>query len=168
MAAELRRRRLLGVGALGRHPFPRGLYLYTGSAQRNLYQRLRRHLSGPSGAAKKFHWHIDYLLAHARVRYVWAFAAPKEWECRLGGYIARMEGVRVPLIGFGSSDCKCETHLYHIGEDSFHAIPEAILETLSDAVNDNDEVSAAFYYNIEKSRRGVAAATREEIFLSSV
>lgn len=168
MAAELRRRRLLGVGALGRHPFPRGLYLYTGSAQRNLYQRLRRHLSGPSGAAKKLHWHIDYLLAHARVRYVWAFAAPKEWECRLGGYIARMEGVRVPLIGFGSSDCKCETHLYHIGEDSSHATPEAILETLSEAVNENDEVSAAFYYNIEKSRLGVAAATREEIFLSSV
>jgi hypothetical protein len=86
----------------------------------------------------------------------------------IGGYIARMEGVRVPLIGFGSSDCRCETHLYHLGEDRLHAIPEAIQETLSEAVNDNDEVSAAFYYDIEKSRRGVAAATCEEIFLSSV
>ena len=155
------------MGALGKHLFPDGLYLYTGSAQRNLRQRLRRHLSGPSGAAKKFHWHIDYLLAHAHVRHVWAFAAPKEWECRLGGNMARIEGVRVPLNGFGSSDCDCETHLYYLQKDSLHAIAETILETMSTAGNDdrNEEACRAIYYEIEGAgRRAPAAVKKVEYF----
>ncbi|MFQ5862594.1 MAG: DUF123 domain-containing protein [Candidatus Brocadiales bacterium] len=119
LAAELKRGYQLRVGGLGRHLFPRGSYLYVGSAQRNLIQRLRRHVSGHS-VSKKFHWHIDYLLAHARIRFIRVFAAPKEWECRLGRRLAGLKDSKVVLKGFGSSDCRCKTHLYY-----FPAIPKA-------------------------------------------
>ncbi len=112
LAAELQKDCRLRVGRLGRHLFPRGFYLYVGSARRNLMQRLRRHTSGNTGG-KKLHWHIDYLLAHARIRSIWGFAAPKEWECRLGHRLAGIKGATIPLNGFGSSDCRCKTHLYH-------------------------------------------------------
>ncbi|MEE9584935.1 MAG: GIY-YIG nuclease family protein [Candidatus Brocadiales bacterium] len=112
LVAELKRGCSLSVGRLGRHFFPKGFYLYVGSAQTNLVQRLRRHLAeNPTG--KRPHWHIDYLLAHARIRYIWGFAAPKEWECRLGRRLAGLSGLEIPLNGFGSSDCHCDTHLYY-------------------------------------------------------
>lgn len=116
LAAELKRSSRLEIGGLGRHSFPKGFYLYVGSAQRNLAHRLRRHLSEhPNG--KKLHWHIDYLLAHARVRYIWGFAGPKDWECRLSQYLTGLDGVQIPLNGFGSSDCHCRAHLFYFPED---------------------------------------------------
>ncbi len=113
LAAELRRDYRLRIGRLGRHLFPQGCYLYVGSAQRNLRQRLMRHLTRKS-PGKKPYWHVDYLLAHARVNHVWGFDAPKEWECRLGRRLAGVSGLETPLKGFGSSDCHCNTHLYYM------------------------------------------------------
>lgn len=107
---ELRRGRILRIGELGRRlAFPRGFYLYVGSAQRNLPQRLARHLCHE----KALHWHIDYLLTCARICSIYSYEAPREWECRLSQRIAGLKGVRVALKGFGSSDCSCQTHLYY-------------------------------------------------------
>lgn len=117
LSVQLERDRHLRVGGLGGHLFRRGLYFYVGSAQRNLAHRLRRHLSEHHNG-KKFHWHIDYLLAHASVRHIWGFATPKEWECRLSRRLSVLNGVHIPLKGFGSSDCRCNTHLYYLPEDS--------------------------------------------------
>ena len=36
----------------------KGIYIYTGSAKKNIDSRIKRHLSN----SKKLHWHIDYLL----------------------------------------------------------------------------------------------------------
>jgi sugar fermentation stimulation protein A len=44
----------------------RGWYVYTGSAKRNLWPRLLRHLR----RRKRFHWHIDRLRAAASVQQV--------------------------------------------------------------------------------------------------
>lgn len=108
MCLSLEKRRTLDVGRLGKALFPKGFYLYVGSAQKNLPQRLRRHLS----REKRNHWHIDYLLPSARIRSIYSYEAPREWECRLSQRIAGLKGVRVVLKGFGSSDCSCPTHLY--------------------------------------------------------
>ena len=54
------------VGRLGRFRFPPGVYVYTGSARRNLEARSRRHLS----RTKNLHWHSDYLLADPAARIV--------------------------------------------------------------------------------------------------
>lgn len=105
---ELKKACSLRAGRLGLASFPRGFYLYIGSAQKNLAQRLRRHLS----TEKRNHWHIDYLLPSARIRSIYSYEAPREWECRLSQRIAGLKGARVVLKGFGSSDCSCPTHLY--------------------------------------------------------
>ena len=47
------------IGRLSELDFPAGLYVYTGSAKRNLDARVARHIRRD----KPLHWHIDYLLA---------------------------------------------------------------------------------------------------------
>ncbi|HHT9119228.1 MAG TPA: GIY-YIG nuclease family protein [Candidatus Hypogeohydataceae bacterium YC41] len=96
------------IGKLGRAFFPEGFYVYVGSAQRSLAQRLERHLR----KEKALHWHIDYLLHHAEILSIYAQKASKEWECRLSRRLAGLEGARVVMRGFGSSDCGCMSHLY--------------------------------------------------------
>lgn len=111
------------VGRLGLYGFPGGHYVYTGSAMRGLDSRIARHLS----RRKRFHWHIDYLLEHARIlRYaIWESEAPLflppaggsekgvRRECELARATLAMEGASVPAVGFGSSDCHCVSHLVH-------------------------------------------------------
>jgi len=99
----------LEVGRLGNSHFPAGLYLYCGSAMNGLQGRIRRHLRQD----KKLHWHIDYLTAAARVSEVWWLVSGKRWECRWAEAIACMGGEAV-VQGFGSSDCRCSTHLLRL------------------------------------------------------
>ncbi len=53
----------LKIGRLGVFLFPAGRYVYTGSALSGLNRRLARH----QRQEKRLHWHIDYLLRHARI-----------------------------------------------------------------------------------------------------
>ena len=87
--------------------FPKGYYCYVGSALNNLEKRVQRHYS----TNKKFHWHIDYFLKYARIVNVIIKRNSKD-ECGLSRKIESLGG-KVILRGFGSSDCKCETHLYY-------------------------------------------------------
>ena len=110
----------LTVGKLGRASFPKGFYVYVGSAQKNLSQRIERHLRNaetPGGARWEWpsppHWHIDYLLPHAKILSIHVFKASKEWECRLSRKLAGLEGAGVLMKGLGASDCKCPSHLYY-------------------------------------------------------
>jgi Uri superfamily endonuclease len=94
----------IGVGALGHHDFPAGLYVYTGSAKRNFEARIARHLS----RAKTLRWHIDYLLAAPGVRVI-EVRSFDEAECNVNG--SRVGAIPVPR--FGASDCRagCGSHL---------------------------------------------------------
>lgn len=104
---RLRRLRVITVGKLGRFVFPEGEYIYTGSAQKNIEARVRRHLS----QTKRLRWHIDYLLAasHAHVVRVRLFRTS---ECALN---QRTRG-RLIVARFGASDCtnECGGHLKYI------------------------------------------------------
>jgi Uri superfamily endonuclease len=97
------------TGALGILRFPAGRYLYVGSAQNNLEKRLQRHLS----KRKRIHWHIDYLLAgrNAKVERAFYREAEKDQECKTAVMLSRTEGA---VEGFGSSDCKCVSHLFRL------------------------------------------------------
>lgn len=97
------------IGKLGEFYFPAGRYLYTGSAKRGLKARLARHLS----AAKKLHWHIDFLLAAKGVRIVEVHTFA-EAECTLN---QRALG-KILIPGFGASDCRagCGSHLKYLGD----------------------------------------------------
>lgn len=101
---------LLKIGRLGTFEFPAGLYLYCGSALNGLEARIRRHLQRD----KKRHWHIDYLTAVAPVVQVWWVADEQRWECQWAQAIAAQD-CEVVARGFGSSDCRCPTHLLRKG-----------------------------------------------------
>ena len=91
---------------LGEIEFKKGYYVYVGSAMNSLESRINRHLS----TDKKLHWHVDYLLKKAEITDVIYNESTKKVECELSQYIAaQSEGVE----NFGSSDCNCESHLYH-------------------------------------------------------
>jgi len=97
------------VGSLGDLAFKIGTYAYVGSAQNNLERRIARHLKSD----KRIFWHIDYLLSNkcARILEVFFKVAPKTEECRT----AEMLGEAGESIeGFGSSDCKCASHLFKV------------------------------------------------------
>ena len=58
---HLPRTQAITVGRLGRFTFPRGYYLYVGSAQRCLQARVARH----ARRKKSLRWQIDYLSSQA-------------------------------------------------------------------------------------------------------
>ncbi len=110
---KLSKKTEIKIGRLGTFVFPKGYYVYTGSAQNGLEKRINRHLSSD----KKFHWHIDYLLSHAKVVKVVRYVGRKD-ECRLNSETGQSAGATQIVKKFGSSDCNCITHLYY-----FEAIP---------------------------------------------
>jgi Uri superfamily endonuclease len=102
------------VGALGAVNFERGLYAYVGSAQNALEKRVARHL----GKVKRKFWHIDYLLDNvgAKVLKIFWKEAEKLEECQIS---TKVKERGISISGFGSSDCKCESHLFRIEDSGF-------------------------------------------------
>lgn len=95
---------------------PEGYYYYAGSAQKNLSQRIKRHLR----KNKTLHWHIDYITSSRgnSITNFWIFEdAPKETECLLTERLIKEFNLRTEIKGFGSSDCRrCESHLLASGK----------------------------------------------------
>ena len=91
----------------------RGNYIYAGSAYGGggIRARCRRHLE-PHGVR---HWHIDWLTNAASSIHVAAF--PGSNECALMNRLTHLYSIRVPVPGFGSTDCRqCPSHLIQIDE----------------------------------------------------
>ncbi len=97
------------VGRFGEHTFPPGYYAYIGSARSGLRQRLARHLK----TGKKLRWHVDYLREHADAVEVWYVVSEQVSECELSEAVSAMPGASQPVKGFGSSDCRCRSHLVY-------------------------------------------------------
>jgi Uri superfamily endonuclease len=88
-----------------------GFYLYAGSAlgAGGIVARLSRHFR----RGKALHWHIDRLTEAAASLSAHAF--PAGCECAIVKKFLRMDGVGVPVPGFGSSDCRrCPSHLLQL------------------------------------------------------
>ena len=111
LVIELKQRKKIQVGKLGKAEFQPGLYVYTGSAMGGLRARLLRHLSG----TKKMRWHIDYFLndEQASVKKIFLYPAASGQECRQNQKIASIRGALCALRKFGASDCNsgCHSHL---------------------------------------------------------
>ena len=105
---KLSKKQEINIGRLGTFVFPKGYYVYTGSAQNGLEKRINRHLS----SEKKLHWHIDYLLCYAKVVKVIRYVGRKD-ECKLNSVTGKSAGAIQIVKKFGSSDCDCVTHLYY-------------------------------------------------------
>jgi Uri superfamily endonuclease len=104
----------IDVGALGRLNFEKGLYAYVGSAQAHLEKRIERHRR----KTKRRFWHVDYLLDSADVKIVKSFykKTGKLEECRIASKICQKS---IPIRNFGSSDCKCKSHLFKVEKYRF-------------------------------------------------
>ncbi len=116
---KLSKKKEIKIGRLGTFVFPKGYYVYTGSAQNGLEKRINRHLS----SEKKFHWHIDYLLRYAKVIKVIRYVGRKD-ECKLNNVTGQSAGAAQIVKKFGSSDCNCKTHLYYFEDIPSH-FPES-------------------------------------------
>jgi len=102
----------IAVGRLGLFIFPPGYYVYVGSAQGGLYPRVKRHLK----SEKRLRWHIDYLLESAQVVEVWYALGGESQECFWCQIAREMPQSETPARGFGSSDCRCLSHLIYFPE----------------------------------------------------
>jgi Uri superfamily endonuclease len=97
----------LQIGRLGTYDFPRGHYVYVGSALGGLTGRLRHHLS----TEKRLRWHIDYLLQSATLVEIWYALGRDRLECTWNKLVGNLEGAKRLVPGFGASDCCCPSHL---------------------------------------------------------
>jgi len=102
---KLDRDKKIKVGKLGDIRFKRGYYLYVGSALNGLEGRLKRHLS----KNKRMHWHVDYLLNEGRIVNIYVKIGERKEECEIASYFSRKYH---SIDDFGSSDCKCKSHLF--------------------------------------------------------
>jgi sugar fermentation stimulation protein A len=109
LVVRLGETRDIGVGRHGRFSFPAGYYVYTGSARRGLRARIARHMR----RKKRMNWHIDCLLRYGRILGVKRYGNNDQSECGLSRKVAKLPGSRMVAPGFGSSDCRCSTHLFH-------------------------------------------------------
>lgn len=107
LVIALETKRKVDVGKLGRYNFPAGYYIYVGSAGGGISQRVQRYLR----EGKKLRWHIDYLLEQAEVVEVWY--AEDSQECLWASVVRGMPQGQIIVPGFGSSDCRCPSHLIY-------------------------------------------------------
>jgi sugar fermentation stimulation protein A len=111
---HLNRNRVLPIGGLGSIRFPKGFYLYVGSAMANLSRRIERHRR----LHKRLHWHMDRLRPHAQWVEAFPIRASDRLECELALGIERIASWSIP--GFGCSDCGCGSHLFGMRENPLH------------------------------------------------
>jgi sugar fermentation stimulation protein A len=126
MLFRMNEHRSVAVGRLGVFDLPEGWYAYVGSAMNGLKARTDRHLQG----ARRKHWHIDHLLPLASERSALLVPSDVNIECRIAEVIQGWEGTTMPIKGFGSSDCHCRSHLFHLMEDDARCLASRLSSDL--------------------------------------
>ena len=103
--------RNIKIGRLGTLSLQPGYYIYVGSAfgPGGLRARTGRH----QRKASPKRWHIDYLKPRADLIEIWYTHDPIRREHEWAQALFGLSSLSVPLPGFGSSDCKCLTHLLY-------------------------------------------------------
>lgn len=97
------------VGKMGLILFRKGYYFYVGSAfgAGGLKARILRH----SRKSTKLHWHIDYLKMPSSFAGCYVKFTDSTEEHKTASYLS--DFLEIPVPGFGSSDCKCSSHLFY-------------------------------------------------------
>lgn len=130
---ELTQESVIKIGQLGFQHFPKGFYVYTGSALGmrrglSLKRRVGRHLS----SEKRKRWHIDYLL-NSRFTEIVSVVYSKtnlRMECIISKNLEELEDATNIVEGFGSSDCRrdCRSHLHYFS----NATSEIIIRNVNE------------------------------------
>ena len=111
------------VGKLGTFNFKPGYYTYIGSAfgPGGLKARIGRHLKKD----KKLKWHIDYLREYTEIVDIRFAETANNEECQWAAKLAD-NGSSCPIKGFGSSDCRCLSHLVYF-EKKFNNLLDCLI-----------------------------------------
>ncbi len=90
-----------------------GHLLYFGSARNGLVSRLKYHLLKQD---KKKHWHVDWLTTNkdVEIEAVGYNIDENESECKISQHVLEKKLGDIVIKKFGSTDCKCITHLFHV------------------------------------------------------
>jgi len=98
------------IGKLGILQPRRGFYVYVGSAvgPGGVRARVAHHQK----LSPRPHWHIDYLRPHTCLDRIWYSHDRLCREHQWARVISGLRGASIPIAGFGSSDCRCKTHLF--------------------------------------------------------
>jgi Uri superfamily endonuclease len=99
------------VGALGEIVFRRGWHIYVGSALGSGgLARLERHIALSRNKDKHPKWHVDYLSTNPsfHLHHTVHALTEERLECRLAEALGNEN-----VMGFGSSDCDCISHLFY-------------------------------------------------------
>lgn len=102
--------RLIDIGKLGRVAVSPGFYVYVGSAcgPGGLRARIAHHAK----ISQRPHWHMDYLRPALHLKEVWYSYDAGGHEHRWANAMDCLKGATKPIVGFGSSDCGCTSHLF--------------------------------------------------------
>ncbi len=119
---QLPEEQTITIGSLKPIRFHGGYYAYVGSAMGGVKSRLSRHLR----TNKKPYWHIDYLLEKASIHDAIICETEDRVECTIAQALSRQFD---SIHGFGSSDCKCQSHLF-LAADEMKPTILAILNQL--------------------------------------
>jgi sugar fermentation stimulation protein A len=111
---QLEKQKLIEVGRLGTFMFQKGYYIYVGSAMSNLRARIKRHRQ----KRKKMHWHIDYLTHVTDGFLSILIRSSQRQECEIARSLSSI--MKSGPSNFGSSDCKCLTHLFWSEKNPLH------------------------------------------------
>ena len=100
----------ISVGKLGTLFLKPGYYLYIGSAfgPGGLKARVNHHFNH-SGRP---HWHLDYLGPSLKPCEIWYTYDQTRREHQWAKIHLQTQRAFLPLPGFGSSDCRCLSHLF--------------------------------------------------------
>ncbi|MFC2005055.1 DUF123 domain-containing protein [Chloroflexota bacterium] len=110
LISKLPEEQVITVGSLKTLHFSRGYYAYVGSALGGVKPRLNHHLQ----RNKKPRWHIDYFLQRASINNIIICETEDRVECTIAQALSRQFD---SIPGFGSSDCKCSSHLFFAVEE---------------------------------------------------
>ncbi len=113
LCGRLLKDKTLKIGSLGKINFKKGYYLYTGSAMNSLNSRIKRHIRKD----KTFRWHIDYLIPYLKDLRSVPIRSSEPLECILSWELKMISDGYIP--DFGSSDCRCQGHLYWKKDNPF-------------------------------------------------
>ncbi len=105
------------IGKLGFFNFPKGYYVYVGSAMKNLKQRVSRHFKDE----KKLKWHIDYFLENASLLRALVYPSRRRLESKIAKIFeeeVKVGRANIIVKKFGSTDTKDSTHLFYFPSEN--------------------------------------------------
>jgi Uri superfamily endonuclease len=100
----------VNIGKLGTLFVKPGFFVYVGSAfgPGGLKARIKHHINHSS----RPHWHLDYLSPALKLCEIWYTYDQMRREHQWATIHSQAKKASVPLPGFGSSDCRCLSHLF--------------------------------------------------------